>query len=91
MKGGYFTQRICVNIWKLGTSYPTKKKLHCFSNFLNTEPVVAKILHPYILKMDQFHCMEAKCIFKPPSAKIANSVLIVSNDSNFRFKYLINQ
>jgi hypothetical protein len=77
MKWGYVTQSMCVNIWKLGISFPAKYELHCFSNFLHSKPAVAKNLSPYILEMDQFHWMEAKCIVKPPSAKMANSVFIV--------------
>jgi hypothetical protein len=65
----------CAKISKFCISYPTKNELDCFSNFLHSESAVAKILPPYILQIDQFHCMEAKCIFKPPSAKIPNLVL----------------
>jgi hypothetical protein len=99
MKWGYVTQSMCVNIWKLSISYPAKYELHYFSNFLHSEPVVAKILLPYILEIDQFHCMEAKCIVKPPSAKIANSVLKVKKNSTsllilvllkWNFKFFIN-
>jgi hypothetical protein len=75
MKWGFVTQSLCVNIWKLGISYLAKYELHCFPNFLHSKLVVAKILSPYILEMDQFHCIEAKCIVKPLSTKIANSVL----------------
>jgi hypothetical protein len=79
MKWGYITQSMCVNIWELGISYPAKYELHCFSNFLHSEPTVAKILPPYILEMDQFLCMEAKCNVKPPSTKIPNLVLRMKN------------
>jgi hypothetical protein len=75
MKWGYVTQSICINIWKLGISYPAKYELHRFSNFLHSEHVVAKKLSSYILEMDQFHYMEAKYNVKLPSAKIPNSVL----------------
>jgi hypothetical protein len=78
MKWEYVTQSMCVNIWKLGISYPAKYELHCFSNFLHSEPIVAKILPPYILEMDQFYCMEAKYIVKSLSAKIANLVFILN-------------
>jgi hypothetical protein len=71
-------QSPCTNISKLCISYPVKNELHCFSNSLHSESTIAKILPPYILQMDQFHCMEAKCNFKPPSAKIPNSVLLVA-------------
>ena len=56
----YVTQSMCVNIWKLGISYLAKYELHCFSNFLYNDPTIAKILLPYILEMNQFHCMETK-------------------------------
>jgi hypothetical protein len=74
MKWRYVTQSPCANISKLCISYPAKNELHCFSNSLHSESAVAKILPPYILQMDQFYYMEAKCNFEPPSAKIPNSV-----------------
>ena len=81
MKRRYVTQSPYANISKLCISYPAKNELHCFSNFLHSESTVAKILPPYILQKDQFHYMEAKCIFKPPGAKIPNSVF---NNTNIR-------
>jgi hypothetical protein len=69
----FHTKHLC-KLWKIRHLIPHKNELHCFSSFLNTEPAISKIPPPYILEMDQFHCMEAKCIFKPPSTKIANSV-----------------
>jgi hypothetical protein len=82
MKWGYIMQSMFVNIWKLGISDPAKYELHCFSNSLHSESAVAKILSAYILQMDQFHCMEAKCNVKPPSAKIPNSVFMPTKSHN---------
>jgi hypothetical protein len=74
MKRGYRKQSLCVNIWKVCMSYPVENELYRFPNFHHSEPSVAKMLPPYISQLDQFHCKGAKCIVKPPSAWIANSV-----------------
>jgi hypothetical protein len=90
MKWRYVTQSPCANISKSCISYPAKNELHCFSNSLDNESVVAKILPSYILQMDQFHCIEAKCNFKPPSAKIPNSVLLMKTRWSFLFLGLLH-
>jgi hypothetical protein len=57
----------------------TPQKMNCIASPIpfTTSLQLPKFYPPYILWMDQFHCMEAKCNVKPPSTKIPNSVLFI--------------
>jgi hypothetical protein len=50
------------------------QKMNCIASPIpfTASPQLPKFYPPYILQMDQFHYMEAKCNVKPPSAKIPN-------------------
>jgi hypothetical protein len=53
----------------------TPQKMNCIASRIPLQRVRScQNFTPYILQMDQFHCMEAKCNVKPPSAKIPNLV-----------------